>query len=191
LKFNLNVEVTDDELKEYASDVLLKVLGAAWRNMEGAFADPQAAAFAMNLFQQGMQAATQAAQSAMQQRKRAPMTGPQIGYVSPAGYSPPGPYGPAPPGPYGPGASPYGTPPGANGANGPSTMRPIQSEGAIDRCFPIEATRYIEAGIACHVCATYNGVQRTQCRHCGHVLCHGAPPIVTPPPEPARSLGEA
>jgi len=198
------MEVTDDELKEYAADVLLKVLGAAWRSMEGALTDPQAAAFAMNLFQQGMQAGSRVVMQQQQQRKRGPVPTHPPGYgpgfgpgMAPIGfgYPPPGPYGPgappgpygpgAPPGPYGPGAVPYGTP-GANGPASPGNVQGIRSGGTngIERCFPIEGTRQTEEGVGCCQCATFNGLQRTVCRYCGHTLCHEReqPPIVTPPP---------
>ena len=57
-------------------------------------------------------------------------------------------------------------------------VQPIREPGHVDRCFPIEATRHIEAGIGCCACATYNGMQRVHCRNCGHKLCV----IETPPP---------
>jgi len=186
VKFNLNVEVTDDELKEYAADVLLRSLGTVWRDLGGALANPQATAIAMNLFQQV--ASIQSGMRHPQQRQRGPVGPPAYPYgpglgVPAAGYSPPGPYGTS--------AAPYGAPPGANG---PDNVRPIRESAHVEQCFPIEETRNMEAGVGCCRCATFNNVQRTQCRSCGHVLCHhvhhGAPPIVTPPPRQSVDMTE-
>src|SRR5208337_4930385 len=44
MKFSVNMEATDDELKKYASDVLLRVLGALWGDVRGILDDPQATA---------------------------------------------------------------------------------------------------------------------------------------------------
>jgi hypothetical protein len=54
---------------------------------------------------------------------------------------------------------PWRTPPAA------STAEPITC------CFPIDDSHYLEKGWGCHVCATYNGLQRPACRNCGHLRC--------------------
>jgi hypothetical protein len=161
VKTAIHVEFTDDELSDFGSRVLLKVVSGAWRSMEGAFADPQAAAIVMNLVQQAMQAGVRAG---AQQRQRGPIT------VA-----------------FHPGAFGYGAPPGTNGPTGPGSVQNIRSGSAkgIEHCFPIEATRQTEEGWGCCQCATFNAVQRGTCRTCGHVLCNEVPPIVTPPPGPA------
>jgi len=61
---------------------------------------------------------------------------------------------------------------------------PIQPQIVHDKCFVIEETRANEAGIGCHVCASFNAAGRTVCRHCGHELCCDIPgPVITPPPK--------
>lgn len=64
----------------------------------------------------------------------------------------------------------------------PGNVYPIQEPVAVDKCFPIEATRNVEAGWGCHSCATFNGSQRTVCRYCGHTRCDA---VFTPAPEPS------
>jgi hypothetical protein len=102
------------------------------------------------------------------------------------GPMPPGPYGASPPMP--PGAYPYPT----TGPAGPSNVRPIREPMTVDHCFPIEGTRNNEPGWACCECATYNGVQRPQCRNCGHARCGGATvtpaPAQPPPPQMPISM---
>ena len=175
MKFNLNVEVTDDELAEYAANVVVKVIGAAWQDIGGAFANPQAVAIVQNLF---------SSMAGMQPRQRPRPTGTVgapfgVPHAHHAHY-PPGPYGSGPAGPVGP--SPFM--PDAGASSPPQNVRSIRTDGSegIERCFPSEATRYMEEGVGCCRCATYNGIQRVHCRHCGHASCHGAPPNVTPPP---------
>ena len=79
--------------------------------------------------------------------------------------------------------SPFGSPP-----QGPGNVRPIREPDAVERCFPIEESRHMEAGWACCGCATVNGMQRTACRQCGHPCCV-IPPSPSPPqphaPEPS------
>lgn len=92
-----------------------------------------------------------------------------------------GPFGGFGPGPFDPSPGPPGGIPGYQPGAGPmppDNVQPIREPAHVDRCFAIESTRYIEAGIGCCACATYNGVQRTHCRNCGHKLCV----IATPPP---------
>jgi len=156
VKTSVHVEFTDDELSDFGSRVLLKVVGSAWQSMEGAFSNPQAASIVMNAMQQVLQAGQVGAQ---QRRPRGP--------VAAVAFQP----------------GMYGAPPGANGPVGPGNVRPIRPEGAIDRCFRVEETRGSEAGIVCCNCATYNAAARSQCRHCGHPLCHEKePPVPAPPP---------
>lgn len=184
MKTTVNVEFTNDDLAEFASKVLVKVLGAVGQDIGSAFANPQAVAIVQNLFSN---------LAGMQQRQRpratvgAPLGVPHVYYQQ-------GPYGPQPgtgPSPFmqgiahgvqaamhGMGIADAGTPP-------PQNVQPIREPAHVERCFPVEATRQMEAGIVCCQCATPNGAQRTHCRYCGHPLCHEpiGKPIVTPPPE--------
>ncbi len=53
---------------------------------------------------------------------------------------------------------------------------PPGAAGRAKRCMPVEANLYQEEGWGCHECSTYNGVQRSVCRQCGHERCDdGAP----------------
>ena len=196
MKFSVNAEFTDDELAEYAASVVTKVLGAAWHDIGGALANPQASAIAMNLLSN---------LSGVQQRQRARPTVGTVGSPFGVPHYPPGPYGPGPVGPsplmhpspfmqgiaHGVQAAMQGLGIADAGAPSPQNVQPIREPTHVDRCFPIEATRNVEAGIACCRCATYNNVLRTQCRHCGHILCHGAPPSVPPPPAMPPDPSEA
>jgi len=47
-----------------------------------------------------------------------------------------------------------------------------------ERCERLEASQFIEEGWVCHLCDTYNGAQRSVCRHCDHERCD----IVVPSP---------
>jgi len=38
------------------------------------------------------------------------------------------------------------------------------------KCFPFEHPNVMPSW-GCHVCATLNGVQRLQCKHCNHYRC--------------------
>ena len=90
---------------------------------------------------------------------------------------PPG-WAPMPPPGYGCGCGP--TPPPPQQAR----VVPINPEMVHNKCFAIEETRQQEAGIGCHVCATFNAAGRDKCRYCGHVLCCDiSGPIITPPPQ--------
>ena len=174
MRVTVNAEFSDTELKQYGLEMLVKGI-AHVTEMIGS-ANPNAL-LAANQAIQGMLGQVMA----MRGRVR-PGAGPHpmYGFGAPPGYvAAPG-YG-APPGYYGPQSQ--GAPPGY-GPMGPDNVRPIREPAHVEQCFPIEATRNVEAGWGCCRCATYNHVQRAQCRNCGHVLCHGAPPIVTPPPEP-------
>jgi len=161
VKTSVHVEFTDDELSDFGSRVLLKVVSSAWQSVEGAFSNPQAASIVMNAMQQVLQAGQVGAQ---QRRQHGPVTA-----VA-----------------FHPGAFGFGAPPGANGPTGPGSVQNIRSGSAkgIEHCFPIEATRQTEEGWGCCQCATFNAVQRDTCRTCGHVLCMRSP-VVTPPPGPA------
>lgn len=207
MKFNVNIEVSDDEIKRYGQELFLKGLGAVMSSIGGAFEDPGA----MAAFQQGivtmLQHGVQIGVRQRQQHRHPFATGPYpMGATGPYPPGYPG-YGPSPgtqayaPGPYGPqGPGPYTGPPmpGANGPAGSSNVRPIQSEGAqVERCYRIESNEKQEEGVICCHCATVNAVYRETCRRCNHRLCavgvvtpapqHPPPPQVgspEPPPEP-------
>jgi len=192
MRTTINIEFTDDEIRTHIEDLgrrwLFSVLGQIG-NYIGQL-DPQV----LIGVQQGMNE-TMARLFRDQARRPQhphghagpPGMPPQGGPVGP----PPGmPYGPfGPPGmPYGPFGPPPGMPYGVPVPQGPyGNVRPIREPAALERCFPIEGTRHAEPGWGCHLCATYNGLQRPTCRHCGHPRCDApvAPPqgpIVTPPP---------
>jgi hypothetical protein len=63
-------------------------------------------------------------------------------------------------------------------------IRPTSA--VLDKCFPIDASRHMEASFACCKCATVNSDERAKCRHCGHVRCDV---IITPPPPPMPEPG--
>jgi hypothetical protein len=178
MKFTVNLEASDEELKKFAADTLVQ---AAMGGIGELFNDPQYASAIQGAFAGIAQTIQQSIGRGPPRGWRPPMThGPQ---AYPPGYVPPYPPGYAPPAAYPPGVMPYG-PAGPYAASQPSNVHPIREPAAVEKCFPIEATRYAEAGICCCRCATYNGVQRTSCRHCGHQFCHViAPP--PPAPEPA------
>jgi hypothetical protein len=81
-----------------------------------------------------------------------------------------------------------GMPPWLKSIFGPAAgnnVRPIGGEPPhIVNCFPIEATRSMEAGWGCCTCATYNVLERPACRHCGHARCTPIVPPETPQPPP-------
>lgn len=55
-------------------------------------------------------------------------------------------------------------------------------------CIPVESP-HVEPGWGCHLCRTYNGLQRSECRNCGHTRCApSAPPRDPIPasPDPLR-----
>lgn len=179
MKFNVNVEVTDAEIKEYAYELLLKVGGEVAGSFVNAFDDPHALQFALAMVQQGIQMGVAGARQ-RQQRGPGGMGFTPPGYTAVAvphathTYYPPGAYGPMGPGPY------HGQP-APNGPPGPNNVRPIQPEPAqVEHCFHIEANQQQEEGVVCCHCATVNGVYRKTCRRCAHQFC-GA--IVTPAPQ--------
>jgi len=174
MKFNVNVELTDDEIKSYAEDIgrrlLFSGLGKLGEMLGGSLAgaDPQTV---VSYIQRGMMLGLRGLHRqshARPQAQRGPFGPPPDPYAHCAQEEARGPFGP-PPGPY---------------AAQPGNVRPIREEPvAVEHCFPIEATRHMEAGIGCCRCATCNNVTRTTCRHCGHKLC-----VVVPPPNVAPEI---
>ncbi len=210
MKFNVNVEVTDAEIKEYAYELLLKAGGAVAGSFASAFDDPQAVQFVVGMVQQAIQVGMAGAAAAHQRQRRGPYPTAVavpggLGPVPP-GYAPPYPYptGAVPPAshayyppgpPYGPmGPGPYHVPPAAGGPPVPNNVRPIQGEPAqVEHCFHIEANQQQEEGVVCCHCAAVNGVYRKACRRCAHQFCGAIvtpapqgppPPQVSPPPPP-------
>lgn len=181
MKVTVNAEFGSEELKQYGVDLLMKGISRFVAT------DP-------TMFFNGLQQAMQLVMSQVQPHQRGQVRAaphPMYGFGGPP--MPSG-YGPTPPmygGPMPPG---YGPPPPGYGPVGPDNVRPIREPAHVERCFPIEGTRNVEEGIGCCRCATYNGLQRVQCRNCGHVLCHhvhlGAPPIGTPPPRQSVDMTE-
>jgi hypothetical protein len=174
VKATINIEYTGEELEKFAMNLLSRGL----TKFVGEFTPEQTQFF----FAGVRQALDMFLGQAGQQRGRVG------GGLRPNG-APPQPFG----GPV-PHADPFGSPPPGRGFNPfarrvegePDNVQPIHGEPPhVDRCFPVEATRQNEAGIACCQCATANGTQRTHCRNCGHKLCV----IATPPPAPAEPSG--
>ena len=160
MRATINFEFDSSELETFATSVFVKgIAGAVGRISE----DPMAIQGVLAGMQQtiGM-----VLNGVVQQRRGPPMgrvyTGPPPGY-----------------GPMGPGPMPYGSPGPVQ--QDPSNVHPIREPASVERCFPIEATRNIEAGWGCHGCATFNGSQRTVCRYCGHQRCDST--INPPPPQ--------
>lgn len=152
MKATINVEYSGEEIEKLAFSLAGRLLAKL-----GGVINPADAPTFLALMQQGMEMAM--SQMQPQRAKRAP--GPRPNGAFPFGESSVGPFG---------GPIPRG--------QGSDNVQPIREPGHVDRCFPIEATRHVEAGIGCCACATYNGTQRVHCRNCGHKLCV----IETPPP---------
>ncbi|HTQ47927.1 MAG TPA: hypothetical protein VMI75_34455 [Polyangiaceae bacterium] len=177
MKFNVNVEMSDEEIRSLAADAVRRAIiygvGYVTDSMGEAFASlpPQVGPQLVDIFTQVFRSGQQHGQG---QRPRPGI----VGTTSFApGYGPPNPYG----------AAPQGTRVVPMGGRGPM----------VERCFAIEESRSMEAGWGCCNCATYNGMQRTKCRACGHGNCMiqvtaepvpergptpARQPIVTPPP---------
>ena len=162
MKATVNFEFSSEELEGLASRVLSGAILGAFGN-----ADPAQLQAMLAVVHQGVGIGVNLASHAMGQRPPP--------WMRSQGPMPPGPYGASPPVP--PGGYPYPT---TGPVGGPSNVRPIREPMTVDRCFPIEGTRNIEPGWGCCECATYNGLQRAQCRNCGHARCGGA--TVTPAP---------
>ncbi len=59
------------------------------------------------------------------------------------------------------------------------TEPPQTRQASNGPCVRMDANDHLDEGWLCHVCATYNGMQRMGCRNCAHERCDI---IVTPPP---------
>lgn len=152
MKATINVEFGSEELERFASNAGVKMLTKLFGSIK---LDPNEAPMYFDLFKQSFLTAVDGVQSQHAHRHR-----------QPNGASPQ-PFG----GPFGPPAGyPGGPPPG---------MRPDYEYEPESRCLSIESSRDNEAGIHCCQCHTYNGLQRVNCRNCGHKLCV----IETPPPK--------
>jgi len=176
MKAAINLEFGSEELQDILTNMAVKGIV---RTLDATFGndDPTNRQAILALFQQALG----------QVMSQMPSVGVRRGPAAP-----PGPFGGPVPG-YGPMpqpfvGAPYGAPPAqqyvhpSQQAAAPDNVRPFRSTGAVvEKCFPIEGTRLTEPGYACCRCATFNGVQRTRCRHCGHPRCDV---VVTPPPQP-------
>jgi|GEM_PF-1995779 len=167
MKANVNVEFASEEIEGFVKRALTNGILDALGGME-----PQHVQMMLGGIQTGIGMVLSQAQAAMHGRPPQPVRG------SGGPFGPPNPFG----SPFGP-PQPYaatGAPPGPYAPPQSDNVRPIQRESAVtERCFRIEATRHLEEGWGCCGCSTYNGVQRTHCRHCGHPRC-GA--VITPAP---------
>ncbi len=163
MKATINIEYSGEELEKFLSNagvaMLKKLLGSIK-------IDPSHVPAYIDYFKQGFEQALVGG-----------------GFRAPHRWPPQQPFG----------AAPQDPPPGMSSSYWEEILR--QQEGQTgrvetvgdpgepiqhDRCFPVEASKYIEGGIGCCQCRTYNGTQRTHCRNCGHKLCV----IATPPPSP-------
>lgn len=166
MKATINIEYGSEELEKFVSNTGVMLL----KKMLGSFKiDPNDAPYYIDMIKQGFLLAMD---GPVQKRR--------------SNGVPPQPFG------GGPFAPPPGytevPPPWARGTVG-DKVQPIRDPGHVERCFPIEATRNIEAGIGCCTCATYNGTQRTHCRNCGHKLCVIATPPQGEEPSPVGDGG--
>jgi len=164
MKANVNVEFASEEIERFAVNVLVRAFADAFGSI-----GPNEMQVLMSGVNTGIGMVLSQAQAAMHGRPP-PARGPGGGP-----FGPPNPFGP----PFGPPTTgPYAPPQ-------PDNVRPIRGESPVtEHCFRIEATRAYEEGWGCCGCSTYNGVQRTHCRHCGHARC-GA--VVTPAPATGRA----
>lgn len=169
MKFTVNLEATDDELKKFVADTLVN---AVMGGLSEVFQDPT---FAPAL-QTALGGIAQTIQQSLGQGAVRVRRGPPPMTYGPQPYPPP-------PAAYPPGYQPGYGPVGPFAASQQNNVHPMRgSAGVVEKCFPIEATRNSEAGIGCCRCATFNGLNRASCRHCGHPFCHV---IAPPPPAPA------
>ena len=83
----------------------------------------------------------------------------------------------------GPPGYPYGGP--MPGPVPQGNVRPIRETGAVEHCFSLPESRYMEAAWACCGCTTVNVTTRAVCRTCAHPCCVPAAPPPPPAPEPA------
>ena len=182
MRATVNFEFGSEEIESFATNVAVKAIAGTLGQIAG---DPAAVQGVLVGMQQMIGMVLSHASTAMHRAPRGRVGVPMDSYGGPMG---PGPYGPMGPMQQQPhvGSVPYPYQQGVAGP-GPQVLRPDES-ATVDRCFPIEATRNIEAGWACHGCATFNGSQRTVCRYCGHTRCDVPGPVVTPPPEPAPEV---
>jgi hypothetical protein len=188
VKATINLEYSSEELEKFLSNAGVAMLVKFFKSIK---LDPSQVPAYIDYFKQGFEQAMAGGGFRM----------PHAHHHGPPGYPPPphhhGPpgYPPPPPGymPRPVGSSSFADFLAAQryakreaAPEDPNNVQPIHGEPPhVDRCFPVEATRQNEAGIACCQCATANGTQRTHCRNCGHKLCV----IATPPPAPAEPSG--
>ena len=187
MKANIQIEVDSDELKQYGWELLTKAVVTGTHAIGHLFdgIDPQTTNLLANLIMQMQQTLLRQGPRVQVGMPRGPYGAAQAGM--PYGGPPPYPY-PYPPPPGGVGMPyyppPYGPP---RGGPMPDNVRPIGVSGpVVERCFTIEATRHMEAGIVCCKCTTVNAVQRVECRNCGHKIC-----VIAPPPEEPREKIDA
>jgi hypothetical protein len=153
MKANVNFEFASEEIEKFATGVLTRALVGAIGSV-----GPNEMQVLLGGLQAGMGLVLSHAQAVAQGRPPPP--------PPPWARGPGGPHGAAP-------AIPHDAPQQGN-------VRPIRGESAVtEHCFRIEGTRQLEEGWGCCGCSTYNGAQRTHCRHCGHARC-GA--VITPAP---------
>jgi hypothetical protein len=163
MKASVNFEFGSEEIERFVAGAVTRGI---WRALDGI--GPNEMQVMLAGLHTGMGIVMSHAQQAM------------LGRPHTHGPPPPwarGPFGPPPGQPYGAtgpipstGQGPYAT---------PDNVRPIRESAVTEHCFRIEATRHLEEGWGCCGCSTYNGLQRTTCRHCGHTRC-GA--LITPAP---------
>jgi hypothetical protein len=185
----INFEFASEELETFLSNAVVRSVSKMfgdippdqWRELQRVL---------QYMFQQGMTVAMGMGGPGRQRphHHNGPLGAPP-GYPPP-GYPSPFPYGGPPFGGPQPGPIPSSSPP-PYGDYGPQPMqdnvRPIREPAHVERCFAIESTRHLEAGIGCCKCATYNRIERTHCRHCGHKFCVIATPP-GPPQPPAQGV---
>lgn len=157
MKMSVNVEATDEEIRDLASDVarrglvyLIQIasdsLGSLGRNFT-----PEAA---QSMFAGLSAGAGPFIAHIAQAQKQAQKNSMNHGRVPPfaAGY-------------------------------GPTPIRTVVpfpgSDAVMERCQQLEETKQNEAAWLCHVCASANGMMRSRCRTCDHARC--GIPVVTPP----------
>ena len=142
MKFSVQAEATDEEIRTLAADAARRGLVEGLKYLD----DTMSRIFTPDTTRSLFAVLGPIIQQVQQQQGR---PGPGLGAPTIFGR----PMGPPPPPP------PAGRP------------TPMPTSPFVERCFPIEESRNTEAGWGCHECATFNAAQRIACRACGHKKC--------------------
>ena len=187
MKGSINLDFKDEDLRKFVGDIARRWTLNTIQDVIKHVRDPSVAQLLTQLFQTAVATGAsiggkgrgfRASQYQRPDAEQGPWPSPGAQYPPPPSPGAPSPYA-HPPYAHRPGA-PYAPPSGIDMMEEFFKQQhkgdPPSPQAELERCVPVEANLYQEAGWTCHECGIYNGAHRSACRQCEHERCDAAPP---------------